>query len=151
MRGSGLRFDMPVLFWEGPYASLSNFSAHNVVFEGVEYMTAEHAYQTSKFQDPAREKIKNAPSAYLAHEYGQSRGNRTENWESKKDATMKEIMRAKLMLHEDVKRLLLSTGNNPIEKNHPSDEYWGIGAKGEGKNMMGKIWMQLREELKQSV
>jgi N-glycosidase YbiA len=137
-----------IRFYEGPFYLLSNFSAHKVVFEGVEYMTSEHAYQVAKFRDPViRERIKSAPSAFLAREFGQAKEGMTEGWNEKKVFVMKEIMRAKMLQHEDVREALRSTGDAPIEKNHPDDSYWGTGADGSGENVMGKIWMELREEL----
>ena len=111
-------------------------------------MTAEHAYQVAKFHDSdTREKIKNAPSAYLAREWAQVKEGRTENWEERKIPIMKEIMRAKALQHEDVREKLLGTGDALLEKNHPFDDYWGTGADGMGKNVMGKIWSEVREEL----
>lgn len=137
---------MSINFYEGMYYLLSNFSAHEVVIGGVTYKTAEHAYQTAKFSDSARrEKIMNASSAFLAREFGQSEEGRTENFDKVK--VMKEIMRAKLQQHADVRMILLQTGEQQIIKNHPDDYFWGTGADGTGKNMMGKIWMELRTEI----
>lgn len=135
-----------VKFYEGLYAPLSNFSAHQVRYKKQFYMTAEHAYQTAKFSNPKiRKKIQEAPSARLAHTYGQTQKGRVRNFD--KVDVMREIMRAKLKQHRDVYELLQSTGNASIEKNHPTDTYWGTGADGKGKNVMGKIWMELREEI----
>lgn len=35
-----------------------------------------------------------------------------------------------------------------IVEDSPIDSYWGCGADGLGKNMLGKLLMKLREELK---
>jgi len=137
----------PVRFYEGPFYLLSNFSAHQVVFGGETFMTSEHAYQAAKFADAAlRKKIREAPSAFLAREYGQEEIGRTPNFD--KIATMHAIMRAKAQQHADVKAALLSTGDAPIEKNHPDDAFWGTGPDGNGKNIMGKIWMEIRDEFR---
>lgn len=134
-------------FYEGPYYLLSNFSAHQVVFEGETWMTSEHAYQASKYQNKEmREKVKNAPSAYLSREYGQAKEGKIENWDEMKVEVMKNIMREKALQHKDVMDALLSTGESVIIKNHPEDYYWGTGLNGTGKNVMGIIWMELREE-----
>lgn len=135
-------------FYEGDLYGLSNFSAHEVVYEGVLYATAEHAYQVAKFSDSAqREKIRSATSAFLAREYGQSPFGRTENFD--KVGVMKAIMRAKLQQHVDVQEMLRKTGDAEILKNHPGDEgYWGTGPDGRGANVMGKIWMELHAELR---
>lgn len=134
-------------FYEGKYYLLCNFSAHKVLYEGFEYMTAEHAYQAAKFDDPEiRKKIIDAPSAFLAREYGQSDVGRKIVFD--KVAEMKKIMREKMLQHADVKKILLLTGDDVIEKNHPDDYFWGTGADGTGQNKMGVIWMELRSELK---
>lgn len=133
-------------FYEGKYYCLSNFSAHQVEYQGEVYMTAEHAYQAQKFKDSLIiEKIKNAKSAYLAREYGQAKEGRKEDFD--KLGVMKAVISAKLSGHEDVRQTLLSTGESIIVKNHPDDYFWGIGLDGTGENMMGKIWMELRKEL----
>jgi ribA/ribD-fused uncharacterized protein len=135
-----------IKIFEREYYLLSNFSAHKVVYEGDEYMTSEHAYQVAKFSDPEiREKIKNAPSAYLAREYGQSKEGRTPHFD--KVEVMKQIMREKMLQHGDVQEKLLASGDKNIDKNCPTDYFWGSGADGSGENVMGKIWMELREEL----
>lgn len=133
-------------FFEGRLYSLSNFSAHRVEYMGETFATSEHAYQTLKFSDPAlRAKIKNAPSAFLAREFGQTEHGRTQNFD--KINVIKDIMRAKLQQHEDVRKALESTGDAAILKDHPDDDgFWGTGADGKGKNVMGTIWMELREE-----
>lgn len=137
----------PVNFWEGKYYLLSNFSAHEVEYLGVRYKTAEHAYQVAKFQEATqRERIAQAPSAFLAREYGQDLVGRVADFD--KVGVMKAIMRAKLEQHVDVRAALLETGDADIRKNHPEDDYWGTGSDGDGQNVMGKIWMELRDELK---
>lgn len=136
-----------IKFYEGPYYMLSNFSAHTVGYKGYVYPTAEHAYQTSKFVDEQfRENIATAVSPFLAWQYGQSEEGRAPDFN--KLAVMKEIMHAKLKQHADVRQALLETGDSDILKNHPDDYFWGTGADGSGKNVMGQIWMELREELR---
>lgn len=135
-----------IKFYEGSYYMLSNFSAHEVEYDGVLYKTSEHAYQVAKFKDPeTRSKIKHATSAFLARAYGQAQDGRIENFD--KVAVMKDIMRTKMQQHADVREALHATGNAIIEKNHPKDYFWGTGADGSGKNVMGKIWMEIRDEL----
>ena len=60
-----------------------------------------------------------------------------------------EIIRAKLSQHEKVRKTLLETGNKDIVENSPTDAFWGIGSDNKGENVLGKLWMRLREELKQ--
>lgn len=137
-------------FYEGAFYMLSNFSAHEVVFRGETFKTSEHAYQAAKFADPIiRRKIVTASSAFLAREYGQAPLGMTENFN--KVFIMKEIMRAKLQQHFDVQEALRKIGHADIIKNHPDDYFWGAGADDSGENVMGKIWMELRDEMNNKI
>jgi ribA/ribD-fused uncharacterized protein len=46
------------------------------------------------------------------------------------------------------KLILLGTGKKELVENSPFDKYWGIGANGKGKNRLGMLLVQLRNELK---
>jgi predicted NAD-dependent protein-ADP-ribosyltransferase YbiA (DUF1768 family) len=43
----------------------------------------------------------------------------------------------------------LATGDEEIIENSPIDSYWGCGADGQGKNMLGKILMETRDILRE--
>ncbi len=65
-----------------------------------------------------------------------------------KDNIMREAVMAKFSQHEDLKSLLLSTGDAHIIEHTENDAYWGDGGDGSGKNMLGKILVETRERLK---
>jgi ribA/ribD-fused uncharacterized protein len=48
------------------------------------------------------------------------------------------------------REILLATGDQEIVENARGDRYWGIGEDGMGKNMLGKILMEVREKLRQA-
>ncbi|MDZ4226147.1 MAG: NADAR family protein, partial [Patescibacteria group bacterium] len=92
--------------------------------------------------------IQDARSAYIAWQLSQKyKSKQVSDFDAQKVEIMKEICRAKVEQHEDVKEALIESGTDVIIKNYP-DEFWGIGMDGSGQNWMGKIWMQLREEIK---
>jgi predicted NAD-dependent protein-ADP-ribosyltransferase YbiA (DUF1768 family) len=64
-----------------------------------------------------------------------------------KEALMEKIFRAKLTQHDDIREILLESGDRELLKVYPTDYYWGTGADGTGENKMGKLWMKLRGEL----
>ncbi|MCK5601399.1 NADAR family protein, partial [Candidatus Pacearchaeota archaeon] len=69
------------------------------------------------------------------------------NWEDVKIDIMANLVRQKFQRHEYLKQNLLETGNAKlIEGNGWGDIFWGM-YKGVGKNMLGKILMQVREEI----
>lgn len=48
----------------------------------------------------------------------------------------------------DLTRLLLATGDAKLVEHTEQDDYWGDGGDGSGKNMLGRILMEVREELR---
>ncbi len=63
-----------------------------------------------------------------------------------KAAVMEDIFRAKLAQHQDIADILRLSGTRGLHKVW-DDAYWGTGKDGSGQNVMGKIWMKLRDEL----
>ena len=56
---------------------------------------------------------------------------------------------AKFSQHDDLKILLLSTGEAKLIEHTENDAYWGDGGDGKGKNYLGILLMQVREEISQ--
>ena len=73
------------------------------------------------------------------------------DWESVKVAMMRKAVRAKFTQHDDLRHILLSTGDARIVEHTENDSYWGDGGDGKGKNMLGRILMEIREELQTQV
>ena len=63
---------------------------------------------------------------------------------------MKSILRAKADQHEYVRRKLLATGDRELIEDSWRDDFWGWGPNRDGKNMLGKLWMEVRDELRAS-
>ena len=61
---------------------------------------------------------------------------------------MRAAVRQKFTTHKDIQQTLLDTGDEEIVEHAPSDYYWGIGADGSGKNMLGRILMEVRDQLR---
>ncbi len=70
------------------------------------------------------------------------------DWEAVKDDVMRRAVRRKFEAHDDIRAVLFSTGDEEIIEDAPRDYYWGRGADGSGKNMLGKILMEVRAELR---
>ena len=71
------------------------------------------------------------------------------DWESVKNDIMHDAIRAKFTQNSDLKRKLLQTGNAELIEASPKDAYWGTGPNGDGLNMLGKILMTVRQEIRQ--
>ena len=62
---------------------------------------------------------------------------------------MRVAVLAKFTQHDDLREILLSTGDAKIVEHTENDDYWGNGGYGSGKNMLGCILMEVRAELGQ--
>lgn len=60
-------------------------------------------------------------------------------------AIMREVVRAKFIQHDDIRQILLSTGDAKIVEHTVNDSYWGDGS---GTNMLGQILMEVRDALR---
>ena len=136
-----------IYFRGGGYNCLSNFSAFKVACNDRTWMTAEHAYQAQKFTEPEiKDKIANCPSAYKAKMTAQNCKQKVRNgWFDDNVEIMKNILRAKLSQHQYIKEKLADSGDKKLVED-TDDEFWGRGENGDGDNMLGKLWMELRNE-----
>ena len=143
---------MPIYFYStrDPYGCFSNFSAHGIELKGKWWPTTEHYFQAQKFAGSEHEElVRLAKTPRQAANMGRERSRPLRaDWEEVKDAVMREAVRQKFLTHAGIQQILLETGDEEIVENAPGDYYWGIGADGSGKNMLGKILMELRAELR---
>jgi ribA/ribD-fused uncharacterized protein len=129
---------------------LSNFAAHPIRLKGKVWPTSEHYFQAQKFAGTEHEQvIRAAPSPMKAASMGRSRKRPLRrDWEGVKDAIMREAVLAKFTQHEDLRAALLATGEEALVEKTTDDLYWGCGSDGSGKNMLGKILVEVREILR---
>lgn len=141
---------------EKPYGVFSNLHRTPVVFEGREYPTSEHAYQAGKASKEAvREWILSAPTpslvAMAAHNL--YTWDIVPNWSKIKFDRMRDVLRAKFTQHEYLRQLLLGTGSARLVEAGTTDNLvnrtWGE-VNGKGKNMLGVLLMEVREELRKA-
>ena len=132
------------------YGCFSNFSKHPMTIESKEWMTVEHYFQAQKFlSDADQEAVRLAKSPMDAKNIGNERDRHLrDDWELVKDDVMRRAVRQKFTEHQDIREVLLSTGDHLLIENAPNDYYWGCGANGTGKNMLGQILVEVREELR---
>jgi ribA/ribD-fused uncharacterized protein len=140
---------------EKPFGVFSNLYRAPVLFEGRKYPTAEHAYQAGKASKKAvREWLISAPSpslvAMAAH--GLYTWDVVPNWSQIKFDRMRAVLRAKFTQHDDLRDILLSTGDARLIEAGRTDNAvnrnWGE-VNGKGQNMLGVMLMDLRKELRQ--
>lgn len=152
----GLDTPERVCFYEQDFYVLSNFSAFAVEWSGFVFPTSEHLYHWLRFtlsEDPRGQTIASlvhkARSAHDAFKIAQDcKSHQISDWDQRKIGTMKRVLRAKVDQHEYVRRKLLATGDRELVENSWRDDFWGWGPNGDGLNMLGKLWMELRTELR---
>jgi N-glycosidase YbiA len=132
------------------YGCFSNFSPHPVKMKGKVWPTSEHYFQAQKFVGTAHEEeIRRVKSPMIAARMGRDRKRPLRrDWESVKDEIMFEAVRAKFTQHEELRKILLATGDAEIIEHTGKDSYWGDGGDGGGRNMLGKTLMLVRDELR---
>ncbi len=143
-----------VHFYEQDFYVLSNFSAFCIRWRGVPHHTSEHAYHWARFELPEgrgallQDCVWRAASAHEAFKFAQAeKRKQRSDWDHIKVATMREILLAKVEQHEYVRRKLLQTGEREIVEDSWRDDFWGWGPNRDGRNMLGKLWMEIRAEL----
>jgi ribA/ribD-fused uncharacterized protein len=138
---------------EKPYGCFSNFSPHGIKIDGVWWPTVEHYFQAQKFAGtPHVEQIRRASTPKQAAQMGRDRKlPLRSDWEQVKDEVMFKAVLRKFETHQELRTLLLNTGQEEIVENAPGDYYWGCGADGSGQNQLGKTLMEVRSMLAQHV
>jgi ribA/ribD-fused uncharacterized protein len=131
-----------------PYGYLNNFTQAKMFIYGKWWKTVEHAYQAQKTSNPLEyDAIWKAETPRKARDLGQ-KVNMRSDWDKIKYQVMKECVLAKFVQHHNLRQELLSTGDEEIVEDSPIDYYWGCGSDGSGKNMLGKILMEIRQEFR---
>lgn len=133
--------------FNGEYAFLSNYSASPFRINYVLFPTMEHYFQANKADNQNDYlHIAYAPTPGEAKRLGRKIQLRPD-WEEIKDNVMLTGLRKKFA-DPELRNLLLATGDEElIEGNYWGDTYWGV-CNGVGQNKLGKLLMQVREEIK---
>ena len=136
-----------------PYGCFSNFSKHGFTRGGKAWKTSEHYFQAMKFAGtPREEDIRLASKPMDAKNMGNDRARSDyplrPDWDAVKDDIMRRAVRAKFEQNPDIRAVLLGTATEELIEDAHNDPYWGCGADGKGKNMLGKILMEVRDELR---
>ena len=139
--------------FRGKYAFLSNFYRCEIKYRGKIYPTLEHCYQSIKVIDEdLKEEIRIADTPTIAKSLG-NKGKKREDWGKVKEGIMKELLLIKFS-NSHLKDMLLQTeGYALVEGNYWHDNTWGNCwcnrcKKIDGKNLLGKLLMEVRNEIK---
>ena len=133
--------------FRGEYSFLSNFFKSFVLLDTILFPTVEHAYQAAKTLDlDKRFDMSNISSPGEAKRFGRALKIRGD-WDFIKLDVMRDLVRCKFQ-YMPLREKLLNTGTKTlIEGNTHGDIYWGV-CGGKGENMLGKILMIVRDEIR---
>ena len=135
------------------YGFMSNFAPYPFSDGSRIWTTSEHYFQAQKFLVPQiQEKIRQIVSPMDAALEGRNRQNPLRpDWEEVKDEVMLQALRMKFSQNPEIAKELLATGDAILIEHTRNDDYWADGGDGSGKNKLGLLLMQVREELKNSI
>jgi hypothetical protein len=147
---------MTIYFYKvcDPYGCFSNFSPHPIQIEGLSWQTVEHYYQAQKFVGSEDEGliqlIRHVETPMEAATLGRDRTRKLRrDWEQVKSQVMWKGVLTKFLTHTDIQAILLDTDEDLIVEDSPTDYYWGCGQDKTGQNQLGKILMDVRQQLRQ--
>lgn len=134
----------------GDYRFLSNFYNAETYFDGLLYRSSELAYQAAKVQRNMRHEFLGLTDGQSKRKWKELKEYLLPNWDENKYRIMDIIVYDKFLRNPELRQKLIDTGDRYLEEtNHWKDTYWGINYKtGEGQNNLGKILMEVRENLK---
>jgi ribA/ribD-fused uncharacterized protein len=138
-----------------PYGVFSNFDTkHPIMLFGKVWPSTEHYFQAMKFlgtDDDWAEQIRIVEKPRFAASMGRDRNHPLRpNWENEKYHVMKLAVMAKFTQHEDCKKTLLSTDGIELIEHTTNDNVWADGGDGSGQNLLGKILMEVRDEIRKA-
>ncbi|CAG9318765.1 unnamed protein product [Blepharisma stoltei] len=129
---------------------LGNFYPSPMTVHGISYPTVEHYYHSQKFSDPEIiERIRSAPTPKMAERIASEYEWNTEEWEEIKENVMRFGIFSKFKQNPELKEKLLATGTAKLVEDNHKDAFWGGSIEG-SENKMGKLLMDLREQLKKA-
>lgn len=141
--------------FSGEHFFLSNFYEHPFMYNGRTWKTVEHAFQAAKCLNQA-----DFEAAYRAATPGEAKriGRRATlipNWDQKRIDVMRECLQMKFLTDDKLLQKLLDTGDKIlVEGTTWHDNEWGDCscpkcANIPGKNMLGKMLMDLRDNARE--
>lgn len=152
----------------GPYGCFSNWYPVEFDYAGKHFVNSEqfmmyHKVMMFRKQELANQIMGTSDPAKCKKIAGQRFPEfDADLWERTCYAIVKRGVKAKFSQNEDILKTLLDTGDALLAECSPYDKKWGIGidledpdhlviAKWKGHNLLGRILMEVREELRQEI
>lgn len=135
------------------YAFLSNFYSSPFTVDNIDYPTVEHYFQAQKTVNYNERRMVAAETTPGRAKRAGRRIHLRSDWEEVKESVMLDGLRRKFLDPELASWLLSTEDQELIEGTYWHDNEWGNCYRPrckdiQGKNKLGKLLMQVREELK---
>ena len=141
---------------EGMYRGFNNFFKAPFTVDGKDYMSIANYFNSQKFagsDDAFAEEIRGQKNPALTRAKAANKDHPARaDWAAVKVDVMRRGLVAKFSQNAELRTLLLSTGEAPIEATQEDEMatkgYWSIGADGNGENMIGELLEEVRDTVK---
>ena len=146
-------------FTKAAWGAFSNFQplAVPILAGPWSFGTSEAAYQACKFpaHPDVQQRIAEAPTARQAAAIGRTPGLGIDpGWNAQRVDVMRWVLRMKREANRnEIDALLAATGVRPIVEVSTRDPWWGarpVADRYEGHNVLGRLWMELRQQLRKN-
>ena len=146
-------------YTKAAWGAFSNFQplAVPIVAGPWSFGTSEAVYQAAKFaaRPDVQQRIAEAPTAREAAAIGRTPGLGIDaGWNAQRVNVMRWLLRMKREANADeIDAVLAATGERPIVEVSTRDPWWGarpVADRYEGKNVLGRLWMELRQQLREA-
>ena len=130
-----------IYFCSVQYPELSNFYPCSIEYEGDTYSSVETAYQASKFPKAEREKFLSL-SPKEARKFKKQAPPRSR----REDYAVMRILLTKKFECGILRQYLENTRDATLVHWAPWDTFWGFSQQNGGKNILGRLLMNIREK-----
>ena len=139
------------------WGALSNFFplAVPIAAGPWRFATSEALYQAAKFaaRPDVQRRIAEAPTPKAAAAIGRTPGlGLNPGWNAQRVDVMRWVLRMKREANRvAIDAVLAATGERPIVEVSTRDPWWGarpVAERYEGHNVLGRLWMELRQQLR---
>ena len=132
------------------YSEFDNSAPYAIRLHDLTWPTVTHYLLSEQYPGQNIDRIRYASSVEEAirvapGEYGIVRN----KWDVVRDDYLITALRAKFSQHLDLEEMLYGTGRADLVYANESDSYLGIGPKGFGHNMFGRLLMAVRNQMGQ--
>ncbi len=128
---------------------LNTSESHEVELEGRTWASPEHyLYRQLTDSTMLSKRIEELSSAQLVYKLMRPwYRSKKSGWKSLRRVMMTRALYIKVQMYPEIAEYLIGTGDSLIVETSAYDHYWGIGRDQRGENMLGQIWMDIREKL----